>query len=161
MVTVGELQVLLEAQTRDFREGLRSAERRLDRFERRTTRSVQSTGAAFRRLRAPILAVGGALASLASAAQLARFVEGSIEAAATIEQLTVRLRSLLGSQGAANAAIAEFVQLSSQTPFAVECIVQGSTTPASVLSDRDQLLEFVEIAANIAAAAYGRGARNG
>lgn len=38
-ITVGELQVMLEAQTQDFRQGLRAAERRTDAFTQRVQRS--------------------------------------------------------------------------------------------------------------------------
>lgn len=151
-LTVGELAVELEARTREFNRRMQDAERRVGIFERKTEQSTKAAGGSFRNLAGPIAAVGGALAALGAAKILKDIGSAAVSSAAQFESYEVRLKALLGSQEGANRALEGFVELSTKTPFAVEQIVSGATTLASVANgSREELDELTKTSANLAA----------
>lgn len=101
----------------------------------------------------------GALVALASARVIGAAVRGltnlarnAVDTSARFEQFGIRLRALLGSQAAANRSFEEFVRLSSRTPFAVDQIVEGATTLASVVQGNEERLQrLTRVSANLAA----------
>ncbi len=153
-VTVGELQILLEASTGKAIAEIRRLERRVDEFAQDAEKNIKKFGASFG---AAAAAIGLSVAGLVSAlkAGVSAFVDltvSSVTAAAEFEQFEVRLRTLLGSQEGANKALATFVDLSSRTPFAVQDIVAGASTLASVVDgSRDTLTRLTQVAANLSA----------
>lgn len=151
-LTVGDLRVELDARMRAFDDGLRRAEARIGSFERTAGRSAAGVSSSFSGLGRAIAPIGGLLAGLGGSIALVSIAKSAIEASAAMEGYEVRLRALLGSQGAANEALETFVGLSSETPFALNQIVEGATTLASVsLGNRESLEELTQVAANLAA----------
>jgi hypothetical protein len=151
-VTVGHLAVELDARTQEFRTAMRGAERRIDKFERKAETGTAKAGSAFRGLIGPIAAVGAALAALGAGRALATISQGAVQAAGAFEGYEIRLRGLLGSQEGANKALETFVELSSETPFAVSQIVEGAAVLASVAGgSREELELLTKTSANIAA----------
>lgn len=96
--------------------------------------------------------LGAALAAIGAAVGVAKVAKDAVAAAGAMEGFGVRLKALLGSQGAANAALEDFVKLSTETPFAVNQIVKGATTLATVTGkNKEQLKSLTGVAANLAA----------
>jgi hypothetical protein len=92
------------------------------------------------------------LAVLGSIRVLQNVATNVVQTSAAFESFEIRLRALLGTQGAANAALQNFVDLSTRTPFSVQQIVSGATALGSVaLQNRGLLEELTETSANIAA----------
>lgn len=151
-LSVGQLAVELEARTQEFRTRMHEAERRISSFERSAGASTRRAGLSFRSLIGPIAAVGAALGALAAVRGVKNIAEGAVEGAAAFEGYEVRLRTLLGSQEAANRSLETFVNLSTRTPFAVSQIVAGATTlSAAAGGSRAELEELTLVASNLAA----------
>lgn len=92
------------------------------------------------------------IAALAGAGGLALLAKRSIDTAAAFESYDIRLKALLGSQGAANRSIQRFTEIASRTPFAVQDLVAGATTLSTVAQgSEEEVNRLVDQAANIAA----------
>lgn len=123
-----------------------------ERGAQRAGREISGIGGQARRAALGVRGLVGALAAAGAAAGLGALGRSAVNASAQIEGFGVRLRALLGSQQGANEALETFIDLSSRTPFAVNQIVGGATTLASVTGqNRDQLEELTQVAANLAA----------
>ena len=151
-LTVGELAVELDARTKEFNARMKGAETRIKRFEGTANKSTKAAGGSFKSLLGPIAAVAGALVALGAVRVFGRIASEAVKGAAGFEAYEVRLKGLLGSQQAANRALENFVTLSTKTPFAVEQIVGGAATLASVAGgNRKELEELTQVSANLAA----------
>lgn len=152
MPTVGELAVELDARTKEFNARIQGAEHRIRQFEGKATGGTKAAAGGFKSLLGPIAAVAGALAALGATRALIGIASGATQSAAAFESYGVRLKALLGSQEAANKSLEGFVTLSTRTPFAVEQIVGGATTLASVAGgSREELDKLTKTSANLAA----------
>lgn len=152
MPSVGDLWVELDARSDEFKSSMVGAGKLLDGFEDNAAVAVAGASASFKKLIGPIVAVGTALAALGATRALASVSAGAVQSAAAFETYEIRLRGLLGSQEGANKAIETFIELSSTTPFAVNEIVEGASTLASVAGgSRNELERLTKTSANIAA----------
>lgn len=155
-LTVGELNVQLEARTREFRSQLRRAEGRIDRFERKARTGTAAAGGAFRGLGAAIGIVTVAVAALATAFAalgLGRFVLAGVRAAATFESIGVALKTLTGSAAGAAKVLKQVEDLVVETPFSLEEVAGAARSVAVVFQDNtDAVAEFTAITADLAAA---------
>ena len=151
-LTVGELQVQLEARTAEFRRGLRAAEGRLARFDRTAGTRVASVQKRFIGLGTAITGVVGILAGLAITRGLVNFAKQSIDTAAQFERFEIQLQNFVGSQEAAADAVERFTVLAARTPFAVSDVVSAGTQLGAVaLGNVDALERLTQTAINLAA----------
>ncbi|MCP4251070.1 MAG: hypothetical protein GY778_28870 [bacterium] len=158
-LTVGELQVVIDAQVGPLRRDLDQLGRRFKTFDQQAgrglnqvNRSAQGAGRSLRSLTGVVVGLGAAITAIGTGVLFTSLVRGSIQASAAFEGFEVRLRALLGSQKEANAALETFIEDAAKTPFAVEDIVGGATTLASVaLGNRESLEELTRVSANLAA----------
>ena len=155
-LTVGELNVQLEARTREFRSQLRRAEGRIDRFERKARTGTAAAGGAFRGLGVAIGLVTAALAAMGAAfaaVGIGRFVIGGVKMAATFESIGVALETLTGSAEGAAKVLAQVEELVVATPFALDEVAGAARSVAVVFQDNtDAVAEFTAITADLAAA---------
>ncbi len=155
-LNVGELDVRLDASTREFRSGLRRAERRLGRFEQTATRSTAAVGARFRGLGKIIGLTVAALTALTAAFAalgLIRFVTEGVRAAATFRSIGVSLEVLTGSAEGAAEVLDEVNKLVVETPFGLEQVAKASRSLAIVFEGNTKAVgEFTGIAADLGAA---------
>ncbi|MCP4868273.1 MAG: hypothetical protein GY898_06095 [Proteobacteria bacterium] len=152
VLTVGELAVELEARTKQFERKMSQSRRELGQFQNSAKRSTAAAGLSFRKLIAPIAAVGAALGAIQLTRGFIDLGKSAVQNAAAFEGYEVRLKALLGSQEGANKALDSFLKLSGRTPFALTQIVEGAATLASVAGgSRDELEELTQVTANLAA----------
>lgn len=155
-LTVGELNVELEARTREFRASLTAAERRIGRFERTASRGTAAAAGSFRGLgaaiglvTAAIVALGGAFAALG----LGRFIVAGVQAAANFEAIGVSLKTLTGSAEGAAEVLDQVNKLVVETPFGLDEVAGAARSVAVVFGDNtDAVAEFTAITADLAAA---------
>lgn len=151
-LTVAELRVQIDAETRELRNQLRVAESRISSFERGVEASTDRAKQSFAGIGTAVVAVGAALAALGIGRGLVSLVRTSIDAAASFESFRVRLQNFLGTQEEATAAVADFTELAARTPFAVGEVVEAGAVLGSVaLGNRDALRELTFQATNLAA----------
>jgi hypothetical protein len=155
-LTVGELNVELDARTREFRAGLRQAERRLGRFERQAGTSTARVATSFRSLGAAVALVSTAIVALGAAFTaigLGRFIAAGVESAAAFRSLAVSLEVLTGSAEGAQEVLAEVRRLVVATPFGLRETASAARSLSVVFKDNTAAAaEFTGIAADIGAA---------
>lgn len=155
-LTVGELTVLIDAQTDDLRRELKQTETRLKRFEKQAKASTRTAALNFTGLG---FSVGnlvkriGLLTAAVGAVGLAFLARSAIENAAAFETLEVRLSILTGSaQGAAD-VLANLEVLATRTPFSIQGLAEAAASLAVVFKgSTDEIDDFTKIVANLAAA---------
>ena len=93
-------------------------------------------------------AAGAAIAALG----VAKAVGGFIRAGQTVEELQIRLKTLLGSAEEGAKAFELMNDFAGRVPFTLEAIAAASNNLAVVSADADELQENLDLTANIAAA---------
>jgi hypothetical protein len=93
-------------------------------------------------------AAGAAIAALG----VAKAVGGFIRAGQTVEELEIRLKTLLGSAEEGAKAFELMNDFAGRVPFTLEAIAAASNNLAVVSADAEELQENLDLTANIAAA---------
>lgn len=109
--TLARLQVHLEAESSKLRAELEKTNKRLDKFGRRTQRTVDSVGAQFKRLER--LVIGSAIA-----VGIQRAVSGVLETADKFDELSIRL-------GASTEALSQYKYVAEQTGVTFQTLNMG------------------------------------
>lgn len=148
MATVDKLIVRIEADMRDLKNKLKSA-------ERSTQQSTTKMRASFARLRtsisgatAGIFSLKGALIGLGVGAGIRSIIKTGM----SIESLKIRLELLFGSVEEGSKAFEVMADFASKVPFSLGQIQQGAGALAVVTKNADELGEMLEITGNVAAA---------
>jgi hypothetical protein len=148
MATVDKLIVRIEADMRDLKNKLKSA-------ERSTQQSTTKMRASFARLRtsisgatAGIFSLKGALIGLGVGAGIRSIIKTGM----SIESLKIRLELLFGSVEEGSKAFEVMADFASKVPFSLGQIQQGAGALAVVTKNADELGDMLEITGNVAAA---------
>ena len=112
MAAIAQLKALLGLDTKEFRAGMRSAEK-----------DAKTGGSAISKA---LVAAGSAIAGAFSIASIKRFAQSVIGAAADFETLNMQFKVLLGSQEEAQKHMEALTALSAKTPFSIESIAEAS-----------------------------------
>lgn len=183
-LTVGQLAVELEANTRQFRSALADADNRIGRLERQVNRATQNIRGGFTGVGSSAQAAGrqisdssqsatrsllgirpalaglvagvGLVAGALGTIGLARFATEGVRSAAAFEQTAISLRVLTGNAEGAAEVLRDVERLVTQTPFGLAELANTARSVAVIFGDNtDRVREFTGIAADLAAA-FGR-----
>ena len=158
-LTIGELAVQFDANTRAFDARARAVEDRVNRLEQNVSKSTSRTSAGFGRIGAAAGAAAGAISAVATAITagvFARFAGAGLQAAAAFEQVGIQLRVLTGDAEGAQRVLADVEELVLRTPFGLQELAGAARSVSVVFGENTQAVsEFTGIAADLAAA-FGR-----
>jgi hypothetical protein len=119
---------------------------------RRAAKGIAGVGKSAAKTAALIAALTVAISALVGVAGLIALARGTYKVSAQFELWDRRLRILLGSQTSANHALAEFNELTKQTPFSLAALMTGAQNLATVTNrSTKELLDLTEASANVAA----------
>ena len=148
MATVDKLIVRIEADMKDLKSKLKSAE----------TATKASTGkmkASFAQLKTSVGGVGRSIFSLKGALVglgVGAGLKSLINVGTQVESLQIRFETLFGSAEEGSKAFETMANFASKVPFSLAAIQQGSGSLIAVAKDAEELGELLEITGTIAAA---------
>ncbi len=151
-ITVGELQVQLDATTTQLKQGLDEANRKIKRFETRTKKSTKASAKAFKRVGQAVLALGVALGLLRIGRIFKDLIVDAINTSAAFETYETQLANFLGTNEEAADTLQRFETLAAKTPFSIKEITQaGANLGAVAISNKEALFDLTFAASNLAA----------
>jgi hypothetical protein len=145
---IGNIYVDMQAKTARFAADFKKANGIVDRFKRRTKKTMASVNRSVKGLSKTVIALGSALATVGVAYVAKEFVD----AASVAEQLNVRLGVMLGSVAEGNRLFQEMTTFASKVPFAYEEIMQSATTLAGIMKGGvDEIAKWMPLIGDLAA----------
>ena len=169
MAKIGELYVEIDAKIEGLQRELGNVKSKLEGIKGPTdslSNSTNTLSGSFKSLVTKLLAVGAAYVGIREIKNLA----GSfLNVATQVENYTVRLKALLGSQEAAADAMEFFQEVASKVPFTLQEVIAAGTTVTAFGADLEKwtpiLTDLAAVmgldltdAANALGRAYARGA---
>jgi len=148
MATVDKLIVRIEADMRDLKNKLKSAERSTQQSTTKMRQSFTRLKTAIGGVTSTIFSLKGALIGLGVGAGIRSIVKTGME----IESLKIRLELLFGSVEEGSKAFEVMADFASKVPFSLGQIQQGAGALAVVTKNAKELGEMLEITGNVAAA---------
>lgn len=153
---VGDLAVVLDARTKEFRAALDQAEKRITKFEKTAEKGTEQAGRGFDRLGGRLGGLKAAVTGLVAAFGAWKALQLGKEAvrlASDYEQIEIQLSTLTGSAENAASVMKDVNQIVLRTPYSLE--EMGRTAAYSALVFRDNtaaVSEFTGYIADMAAA---------
>lgn len=156
---IEQLVVKLEADVKDLRRDMKRAEKDLNSslksIEKNTNRAGKAMGglrSIVKQAASTMIGFLGANVLQAATRGLLNFAKSTVETAATVESLKVRLDVLKGSQEASTRAFAKFQQVAETVPFTLgEVISSGVTLQAFLTGTGVQAEDLSQTMADLAA----------
>lgn len=153
---VGDLAVVLDARTKEFRAALDQAEKRIAKFEKTAEKGATEAGRGFDKLGGRLGGLKSAVTGLIAAFGAWKALQLGKEAtllAAEYESIEIQLGTLTGSAENAAAVMANVNRVVLETPYSLEQMGRAAASSALIFKDNtDAVNEFTAHVADLAAA---------